>query len=56
MFVIACQSEKKPPHFLLNARSHSDMTYDIPLFTEHHRTIDQIWVATHTSLRASISA
>ena len=30
---------KKPPYFLLNARSHSDMTYDIPLLTEHHRTI-----------------
>src|SRR5215475_15795304 len=30
---------KKPPHFLLNARSHSDMTSGIPPFTEHHRTI-----------------
>src|SRR5262245_43829520 len=30
---------KKPPYFLLNARSHSDMTLGIPPFTEHHRTI-----------------
>src|SRR5215831_2128459 len=30
---------KKPPYFLLNARSHSDMTLGIPPFTEHHRII-----------------
>src|SRR5215831_6929424 len=30
---------KKPPYFLLNARSHFDMTLGIPPFTEHHRTI-----------------
>src|SRR5215470_6452450 len=37
--IIAFQSEKKPPYFLLNARSHCDMTLGIPPFTEHHRTI-----------------
>src|SRR5262249_34556395 len=31
--------QKKPPHFLLNARSHCDMTLGIPPFTEHHRII-----------------
>jgi hypothetical protein len=30
---------KQPPYFLLNARSHFDMTLGIPPFTEHHRTI-----------------